>query len=401
MKHQITFAAAAVALAAGASAQVPLGTFTNVGTTFTTRGFSAASEQNPATLFTRHDKEAYAGWTDGAVANSREVTGLNFVIQDEDLSTQESFQIVVWSGDDATQVDFPDVNSGMVGATLIGLPIQTGGGAFNASFNFATPVSLPADEDVYTGLQLNSAWTITGTPPTITDGLSVWECHAEAPTTPQAGQAWDVPGAGVPTTSPSDTFSGYYVPNPATGPAYPVKTQFKIQPIVAISGGVAGAVTNQTNHVASTAGSTAGFTVQLPGAGSAVMHSGQFPDAANPPLNAGRADDLTQMFHNDSIDPNSLVFFLIDIGSFNPLEIQAASFVPGSTGVSCLNFGSQQTLGFAPLMTVGTSQRAFRITTFPAAARPLLSGINWLQQAVAVDVATNTIHATACTRQRT
>ena len=69
-------ALAPLALASLAFAQNPLGTITNVGTTWATRGLSAASEQNAATLFTRYDSDVYAGYTTAAAPNMRQVKPL-------------------------------------------------------------------------------------------------------------------------------------------------------------------------------------------------------------------------------------------------------------------------------------------------------------------------------------
>ena len=179
---------------------------------------------------------------------------------------------------------------------------------------------------------------------------------------------------------------------------------FKIEPIIPNSGGVAGVVTNQINHPESSTTSAAGFQVQVPGAGSASMHSALFPDAANPSAGLGRQDDLVQFFRDDTIPVGSPVFFLIDLGQFNPIEIGLDQFVPGSTGMTCMNFSAQNLgLVLVSAVTVGTAtqNRAHLVTQFPAAARPLLSGLSWVRQAIAIDVSNNTLRGTACTRQRT
>ncbi|MCA8949497.1 MAG: hypothetical protein KDE27_08330 [Planctomycetes bacterium] len=394
--NQSTILVAALALAASAPAQTPMGTFTNTGTTSATRGNSTGAANNNVTVFTRHDKENYAGWTDGVQPGTREIVGINFVLQDQNLATQHNFNLVLLTGD-PNNPKFPDLNSSVIDATPYVLPVGTGIGAFNGIANFATPVSLSANEDIYVGLRINSPWTLQNGQPV--DGLSVWELRGTAPVSPMAGQAWDLPGRSLPNSNPADRPSGYYL---ASSPAaqYPVRTQFKLQPILPISGGVAGAVTNQTDHPQSSATSVASFEVQAPGAGTASMFSGLYPDARNPPYNPGRVDEISQMFENAALSAGSVVFFLIDIGSFAQPEVAFAAFVPGSTGVSCLNL-SQQNLGFRPLVTVGTTQRAHHVATFPPAARSLLLGIPWTQQAVALDIGTNTLHASACTRQRT
>jgi hypothetical protein len=371
-------------------AQDVMGTFRNTGTTWTTRGFSAASENNPAILFTRHDKECYAGWTAGVTPGTRDIVGVNFVIQDQNLATQESFDIIAFT-EDAAVPSYPDVVTPVGTALNFGLPIGTGGGAYNATVNFATPLLAPATGDVFIGLKLNQAWTFTGTQ--ITDGLSVWEIQTTL-AAPQAGQAIDVGGFGLPPT-PADEgrFGGIFVPTPATGPSYTQVSQFKINPVTPVAGGVATALTNQTLHPASTAGAVAGFTVQNPGAGTSCMFSGLYPDAASPSLNGGRADDLGQIYYKNGMT-SGLVFFLVDFGTFG-FELPMSSFLPGSTGVSCLNLGSLQTLAIGFI----NNGSAFNVATIPAATRPLLTGFSWLSQAVGFDLTTSLAHAGPCTRQ--
>lgn len=385
---------AGAALAVCVPAQNRLGTFDNTGTTYASRGIGAGNN-NPVTLFVRIDKERYAGWTTGVQSGTRELTGLNFVMQDQELASSDTFNLVVY-GESTTQPNHPAVASPL---SLTGnFILPTGGsgpGAYNASANFATPITVPATSDVFVALRLNAGWTYSGGNPI--NGLSVWDIRSAA--TP-AGPTIDVPGRGRP-TNPFDegTFGGYYVPSPLTGPAYltTVAVMFKIQPILPIAGGVATAVTNQVIHPESGANSVAGFTVQAPGAGTASMLSGLFPDAANPPLNAGRADEIGMIYINTPSDvpPGSPVFFLIDLGVFSN-EIQLAGFLPGSTGVTCLNIASAQTLALGFMGTGVCSHTA----TFPPAGRSLLTGTSWMQQAVGFNTSTLAGHAGPCTRQQ-
>jgi hypothetical protein len=386
---------AGAALAVCVPAQNRLGTFDNTGTTYASRGGVTQGNTNAVTLFVRIDKDRYAGWTTGATPGTRDFSGLNFVVQDENLASQETFNLVAY-GESATQANFPAVANALSLTGNFVLPIGAGAGAYNASANFATAISVPATSDVFVGLRLNAGWTFTNGVPT--NGLSVWDIRSA--TTP-AGPQVDVPGRGRP-LAPFDegTFGGYYVPSPLTGPAYltNVAVMFKIQPIVPIAGGVATARTNQTQfHVESTATSVAGFTVQAPGAGTACMLSGLFPDAASPPLNAGRVDEIGMIYINTATDvpPGSPVFFLIDLGTFST-ETQLSGFIPGSTGVTCLSLVTMQTLALG-FMGTGICSH---VATFPPAGRALLTGTSWMQQAVGFNTTTNAAHAGPCTRQQ-
>lgn len=390
------FLVATLAFAVLAPAQIPLGTSTNMGATSTTRGNAPTPEHNPATLFVRLDKESYGGFTSGLVPGTVEVSGVNMVIQDQNLASQEAFNMVLYSGNPANN-DYPDVANPVAVSGNFTLPLGPAGvAAYEGSIAFATPVTLPATLDVYVGIQFAAGWTYGANGPI--NGLSVWEIRDTAPVSPSASQSWDLAGARQPSQFPGRSPGGYYCSQPLAGPGYPVASQYFLQPVVQMSGGVATTRTTQTNHPESTAGATAGFLVQDPGAGTACMFSGLYPDAASPPRTAGRVDEIGQLFYNPGLNAGSPVFFLMDFGPLPASQIPAASFVPGSTGVGCLNFGTQVALGFGFL---GTNGRAFRMSSFPAAARTMLAGIQWAQQAVALDTGSNTLHATACTVQRT
>jgi hypothetical protein len=389
MHHKII---ALAALSTCAFAQDTMGTFRNTGTTYATRGASGASSSNPAVLWTRFDKECYAGWTAGVTPGTRDINGLQFVIQDQNLATQETFAVVAYT-EDALLPSYPDVVTPLGTSANYTLPLGTGGGAYRATANFTTPILAPAGADVFVGLQMNQPWTITGTPAAVTDGLSVWEIRA-ALATLAAGQSIDVAGAGLP-FSPADEgrFSGYYVPTPAAGPAMPVVTMFKITPILPIAGGTATAVTNQTVHPESSATAPLSFAVETPGAGTASMLSGLYPDAADPSLGGGRADNLGNIYLKTGM-VSGVCFYLVDFGTFG-LELPMSSFLPGSTGVSCLNLGTLQTLAIG----IVTNGVGFNVTNLNLATRQQLAGFSWLSQSVGFDLATNLAHAGPCTRQ--
>jgi hypothetical protein len=359
-------------LAVPALAQDNFGVLRNVGVTYTSRGGAAAANTNPSVQFCRFDVDRYAGWgVNPANPGNREITGLHFFIQDQDLATQDSFSLVAYTEDPAN-LGYPNVAAPLATTGNFVLPIGTGAGAYNLTANFANPVSVPSNADLYVGVSQNTAWA-TGT----TDGCSIWATSGNG-----TAATTDRPGASAPTTAPDNTYGGYFVPSTLVV-AYSSSRQFHIEPIIATAAGVASAL-----HYADTLHPAANTAP-----GTSCMFSAQFPDGANPPLNAGRADDLGMTFVKTGIPDGSLVFWLVEVGSsFAPFEIPVSNFLAGSSGVLCLNLGNYQTVGFS----VTASGVATNVLVFPGSARTSLAGLPLMQQAAALDLTTFLITAGPC-----
>jgi hypothetical protein len=360
----------AVALVTGTTvAQNNLTDFLNMGVTFTSRN---AANNVPATIFTRWDSSAYAGWgVDPAFPGTRTFSGLHFLIQDQDLSTVDTFQLTVYT--ESTTPDLPNVTTPLATTGNFSLPVGTGIGAYNISANFTTPINAPP-VDVFVGVSTTLGWNAT-----TTDGLSIWATSSLV-----TSAVRDEPGFAAPTTVPQNTYSGAYIPSTSTQ-TNAIQRQSWIEPIIATPAGVASAL-----HYADPVHSNANTSP-----GTVCMFSGQFPDSRNPPRTVGRADDVGMTFRHAGVAAGTPVFFLIDIApGFSP-EVALSTFIPGSTGVACVNPASMMTvaLGF----TVGTS--ASNVIVIPAGARASIAGLPLIHQAVAFDPVLNVALSGPCAKQ--
>ncbi len=356
-----------------------LGILNNTDTSFTSRGSTALPNTNPSTAYLRIDADHYAGWgVNPATPGMREIVGLYAVLQDQIGTTPETFDILVY-GEDPAAANYPLAITPLATAGPFPTPASTATGAvaWVLTANFTTPVLAPAGQDVFVAVGLPQP--ATGTWPT--DGMS---CHALYFVNVTSG-FFDLPGFAHPTSPPEQAGNGgWYVPSLPSGPLYTVTPRmWKIQPLVNGATGVAGTITNQTTATQS----------NLP-PGTASMASGLHPDAQNPPLNAGRADDISGRWFKTGTPDGTPVFFLMDFGTFGP-ELPVSVFLPGSTGVACLNLGTMTTLGIN--FTVGG--QAFQVLTIPANSRGILAGISVLHQAAGFDPVSGTAMVNGCTRQ--
>lgn len=348
-------------------AQNHLGVYRNTTIGSPMRGAGAAPYTNPSVQWNRIDVERYGPWGyDLATPTMCTFTGLHCHIQDENGATSDTFSLVAFTADPAL-ADFPLVAAPLMTTGALTLPfVPFGASAWDASLNFATAAQAPAGADVFVGVSQHTAWG--GSP---IDGISIW--------TISGGGAFggvDLSGPAAPTTSPGDTYAGWFVPS--TGAmGYVPRRQFCIEPILATAGGVASALHhNDPLHPAANVAP-----------GTSCMFSGQFPDARLVPLNPGRADDLGMTFQKAGIPDGSPVFWLAELSATFAPPFSLAAYLPGSTGAVCTAPGT--TLGF----TVTNAGLATHVVILPPAARALLPGVSILQQAVALDAGTFLLHA--------
>lgn len=367
--------------AASLSAQQFVGFTFNTSVGATSRGSvgTAAGE-----VIGRFDADDYAGWAnDPSNPQQRLISSISTTVQDQDaVATPEVFDVKIYTEDPAN-ANFPLISGGVTAVTGVAGPPAPSSGTIAAAFRsltFATPVPVPVGRDVFVGFAMPAAaWS--------TDGLSF---HINLGYAPSASfLTWDEPGPAMQplvttgTVPPSNSYGLNYIPTAATPLFYSARRQIIIDIATGGAGGVVTAVTNQTN-----------YTISNTAPGTASFMSGLHPDAVNPPFTAGRADDIGYRLNDTTLPDNSLVFFLVTLGTFGP-EVPLAGLVPGSTGVACLNPAFTSSLGIG-MTTTGS---ASMVVAIPAAARSIIAGWPLLQQAIAYNITTGTLHAGACGRQ--
>lgn len=366
-----------LALPATAAAQDFMGILNNTDTSFTSRGSATVPNTNLAIVFDRLDKEFYAGWGfDPVNPGMRQILGMHAWLQDQIGTTPETFQFMVFT-ESAVQPNFPDVSAPLGTIGPIPTPLNTAAAAIAWEFtaSFTTPLLAPASADVYVGVELPNP--AVGTYPT--DGMSCWALYYVSVTSGIS----DLPGTAHPTLPPELVGNGgWYVASPLTGPLYAITPrQWKIEPIIAGATGVACTITNQT---------TAPSSNVAPGTSS--QGSGLYPDALNPPLNIGRADDVAGRWFKSNTPNNTPVFFLLAF-NFGP-EIPASGMLAGSTGVLCADLTTLTVLG----IQFTTNNQAFQVISIPPAARAIIGGMTIVHQAAGLNAAGG-VDAGPCTKQ--
>lgn len=367
-----------IGLSATAIAQSPMGFMNRTGTSFTSRGSASIPNTNPSVSFLRIDKESYAGWgVNPASPGMREILGITGFIQDQIGNTAETYELVVYT-EDAANLNYPLIAAPMGTVGPLPTPPSTAAGAvaFNINITFGTPILTPATGDAFLGVAMPQP--ATGVWPT--DGLS---CHALYYVMVTSG-FYDLPGASHPVGQPEEGNGGWYV-DPllsGLGPQYTTTPrQWKLEPIIAGAGGVAGTISNQT-----------WATLSNVAPGSSSMSSGLHPDAQNPPLNIGRVDDIASRWFMTGAPDGSAVFFLASFNTFGP-EIPLSAFLGGSSGMVCIDTTVNIQLG----LTFTTAGEAFLPLAIPLAARSLIAGVDLVHQSVGL--IGNVGHANPCTHQ--
>ncbi|MBK8097233.1 MAG: hypothetical protein IPK26_09000 [Planctomycetes bacterium] len=344
----------------------------------TSRGSLAAAAGE---VMTRLDGSEHSGW--GRVnwpVMERRIDRLFYVVQDQDGLTPETYDICLYA-EDPLNPGYPDVANPIPFAAGLPGPTNTTGGPVAAVGNIAVPggVGVPiANEcsDIFVSWKLpaNAGWPAT-------DGLSINIVLGFAPNatflvfdTPSGAQG-GTPPPSTALSNPTNSHGLYRIG--AGAAAYSQRRMMFVDVAHSNSGGVGLAATNQTSFVASNNPPPAGFG---PCIGTASFMSGTNPDING--FNAGRADDISMEYFKTGTGNGTLVFFLMEFDNSCVPEIPAASFVPGSTGWTCMR-NPQVTCS-----TVTTADEACCFTAIPAALRSSLLGLPVRQQAAAFIVST-------------
>ena len=303
-------ATALVALGAPTLAQNDLGLRTGTGSvTVVSRVFRDAPEE----ILSRIDSDDYVGiGVDAANPGTINITGSVAVLADFDLSTQQDFFFTV-----RTQgaPNSPDVtNPPLTRVGPVNFAIGTGGAGAVFRVNFGTPVSAPAGQDVFVGVEVPAEVA----PPPSNDLLWVYSLSGTG------GSVFDIGGPAIDTSSAfTDTYRHTFRLSPA-GSFITSRGLWLIDPIVAGPGGVCTAITNQASLASSNA---------APGVASPM--SGLHPDV-NDFNTTGRADEPGFLFRDAAYANQNVIFILSGLGlAASPTAL--GSLIPGSSGSYCFN----------------------------------------------------------------
>lgn len=277
------------ALGVTVAAQTPAvclkGFYQRVSTGATSRGSNGTSAGK---MLTRIDHESHRAWgIDKPDKRKHFIWGLQVVVQDQNLSTNESFTLQ-GHGEDPQDPNFPDPDDNFLNTDPIQLPPGSGTGAFLITTNFETPVQADNREDVFLGIGVaaNSGWA--------TDGVSL---HINLGFQPSASfTVFDRGGAALGNTAPGNTYGYSWVTGSDALANSP--RQYRIDALVATGCGNATGITNQTSYTISAS------------PGTSSMFSGLNPDAADPPQNSGRKDDIGYLVTNEEWAEKPVAFLL-------------------------------------------------------------------------------------------
>lgn len=400
MHKTLMTVAVSLAVAASLAAQTPqpAGFTFNVSVGATSRG---AMANRAGELMFRFDSSDYAAICRPAAppaglpgSTQNLIDGVQFVLQDQYAASQEGYNLHIYT-ESATTPDYPTILAGQPAgtsaiSTVTGLlsptSTTTSAAAWLISYTFTTPVAVPNNADAFVSveLQASAAANTAATPPYWpNDGLSIQINLGIQPGA--AFTVFDLKGA-----APIGQTS-YGLVHDVTNAlfAYGGARQGQVDLLTTEPGrGVATAITNQAT-----------YTISNTAPGTASFFSALHPDAATPPFNGGRVDDLGFVYQNATLPVGSLVFYLIDFG-FAPggLYLPLSAFMPGSTGVLCLS-PNQQNVG----LSVSTGAQTNFTFLIPATARGFLGAAGLSQLAVTAigyDVTTGALAGAPCAAQK-
>jgi hypothetical protein len=366
--HPIAIAAAAL-LAAGATAQGlnSAGTaLRNVANAFSRGGAGTGAGE----LLQRFDADEIRGFgADAAHPGMQVVHGVALQARDFGFNVPDgAFDVTLYT-EDPLRPDHPDLANplGTV-PDVVAVPLPLG-----ATFAYSRPPALaPVGRDVFVGVRVNPTTAAFG-------GLRLNLLSSAVSST-----IYDQTGAGMP-ASPPEANSRRLFRDVATNQlTYLARGQYMLDLLVATPSGFPTALTNQASYPLSTVSP-----------GTTSMLSGLHPDAASPPQNAGRADEVGFVFRDVNLAAGTPIVFAAAFADFGPV-VPLATLVPGSSGALCLDTVALFPLGVELL----AASEAWLVTAIAPTVRASLHGQSWTQQAIAFDLTSGTLHGSGCGKQR-
>lgn len=234
------------------------------------------------------------------------------------------------------------------------------------------PVAVPMGKDLFVGFTVNATVGIGGRRLNHLSHLPTSNINDRA-------------GSGLPTFPPEQASYRLYRNLATDELTYESGGQYAMDFLTVTPGGFPTAKTNQVS-----------FQISNWGAGATSMLSGLHPDAASPPRNPGRADDVGFYFTDREMAAGDPVLFLASFTGFGPI-VPLDQIMPGSYGGLCLPETELVPLAMVPL---AANRTASMLWTIDGALRPSLLGLSWVQQAIGLDSADGVFRGSMCVRQR-
>lgn len=321
-------------------------------------------------LMMRFDADDMRGYgVESAFPGVQVVRGVALVVRDFGSSTPNNLYDVTIYTESATQPGYPDLAAPLGGST----GLIAGGGFGYVPIVFATPALAPIGRDLFVGVRVPGTTSQVGG-----IRLAVF-------TSNPASSTYDLAGPALPTSPPEENSFRLYRDLTTNAVTYGTRGQYLLDLLTTSPSGSPTTISFQ-----------AGYPTSNGAPGASTMISGFHPDAASPPLNAGRADDVAFLYRDLVLALGSPVMFLGAFADFGPL-VPLDTYLPGSIGGICLDQGQIMVLGFG---TLGFGSQCYLVSPIPAGARPWIRGISWTQQAIGFDTVNGTLHGTQCGKQQ-
>lgn len=346
---------------------IPAGTSLHTYANSFTRGLAG---MGAGELVQRFDADMIRGFgVEAAYPGQQVVRGVSIHGRDFGGSVPNGLVDVTLYTEDPANPDYPLLTQPL--GSVTGVALQSFPFALTYVY-FTPPVLAPVGGDLFVGVKVNATTSqIGGARLNLLPGIV------------SSSLPYDLAGAGMPTSPPSANSSRLFRDLTTNAMTYQSRGQYMIELLTTAPGGFPATLSNQTS-------------ISNPPPGATTMMSGLYPDAASPPLNANRVDDVGFVYVDPVLAIGSPVAFIASFADFGPV-VALDTLVPGSVGGLCLEPSALFPLAVA---TLSTGHDAWVQTTIAPAVRPALHGQFWTQQAIGFDLTTGVLRGTLCGKQK-